>query len=245
MEGASCQTVFYIGDRIFLAYFLENEEGLMEENSYKENLMESSLATKNGAHDDISGGFDEGSSEFDGVEEGAHTGDEGGLLYIPVGRLILLSVLTFGVYCYYWQFRNWVCIKERDGLSIRPFWRAWFWLFFVYALLKAMKSDACYSRASTPSFSPLLLTIGAVIAESISQTINQLPYNAETIAVEMVALMLIGAHLFFIPVQRHVNRCERILDRGRAMKSAWSKGHLFCYVWTILALVVGLLSGLA
>ena len=216
----------------------------MEENSYKENLMESPSVLEKGVYESDSRSLEK-SSELGNAEGGAYAGGEEGFLYIPVARLILLSILTFGVYCYYWQYRNWVCIKERERLSISPFWRAWFWLFFVHALLKAMKKDSYYHQVATPSFSPLLLTMGAIFAELVSQSINQLPYNAETIAVEMVALMVIGAHLFFIPVQRYVNRCEQKLDPSKAMKSAWSRGHMFCYVWTILAFGVGLLSGWA
>ena len=183
-----------------------------------------------------------GTVDAEGVENNSQVE---GFLYIPVSRLILLSMLTFGLYCYYWQYRNWGYVKEREGLTISPFWRAWFWLFFVYALLKAIKKDPYYHQVAQPSFSPLLLAIVAIFSEVISQSINRLPYHAETIAVEMVALMMVGAHLAFIPVQLYVNRCEQKLHSGNTMKSAWSKGHVFCYVWTILALVIGVLSGLA
>ena len=219
----------------------------MEENSYKENLMEPPSVDKNmgnysnGSSHEVLGECG-GNLEVEGVE---NTNRVEGFLYIPVSRLILLSMLTFGVYCYYWQYRNWAYVKEREGLSISPFWRAWFWVFFVYALLKAMKKDTYYHHVAQPSFSPLFLAIGAIFSELISQLINRLPYNAETIVLEMIALMIIGSHLAFIPVQLYVNRCEQKIHSDNTMKSAWSKGHLFCYIWTILVLIIGVLSGLA
>lgn len=219
----------------------------MEENSYKENLIDAALAAENG--DDDRNDLKKGSSgeyvKMSEVEGSENTYRNEGFLYIPVLRLILLSVLTFGVYCFYWQYRNWAYVKEREELSIRPFWRAWFWLFFVYALLKEIRKDSYYHQAAQPSFSPLLLTIGAIFLELISQSINQLPYQAETILAEMVALMIIGPYIAFIPVQLYVNRCEQKLHSGNTMKSAWSKGHLFCYIWTILAVAFVVLSGLA
>ena len=115
----------------------------------------------------------------------------------------------------------------------------------MYALLRAMKKDPYYHQLAIPSFSPLFLAIVAIFSELISQSINRLPYHSETIVVEMVALMIIGAHLAFIPVQRYVNSCEKWLQSGKTMKSAWSKGHLFCYIWTLLILIIGVLSGLA
>lgn len=209
----------------------------MESPSVDENRGDDRNASSHGASGECGGTLEaKGVENINRVE---------GFLYIPVSRLILLSMLTFGVYCYYWQYRNWVYVKEREGLSISPFWRAWFWLFFVYALLKAMKKDSYYHQVAQPSFSPLFLAIVAIFSELISQSINRLPYHAETIVVEMVALMIIGAHLAFIPVQLYVNRCEQKLHPGNTMMSAWSKGHVFCYVWTILALLIGVLSGLA
>ena len=121
----------------------------------------------------------------------------------------------------------------------------WFWIFFVYALLKAMKKDPYYHQLAIPSFSPLFLASVAIFSELISQSINRLPYHAETIVIEMVALMIIGPYIAFIPVQLYVNRCEQKLHSGNTMKSAWSKGHLFCYIWTILAVAFVVLSGLA
>lgn len=219
----------------------------MEENSYKDNLMEHPSVEENssGDHSSFSHGASGGCGGILDAEVVEKTNRLKGFLYIPVSRLILLSMLTFGVYCYYWQYKNWAYVRERTGTNISPFWRAWFWLFFVYALLKAMKEDPYYHQIVKPSFSPLFLAIGAICSELISQAINRLPYNAETILVEMFALMLIGAHLAFIPVQIYVNSCEQKLHAGNSMKSAWSRGHLFCYVWTILALIIGALSGLA
>ncbi len=98
----------------------------MEENIYKENLMEPSSVDQNrGDHRTVSshGASDEygGILGAKGMED---TSRIEGFLYIPVRRLVLLSMLTFGVYSYYWQYRNWAYVKEREGLSISPFWRA-------------------------------------------------------------------------------------------------------------------------
>ena len=77
-----------------------------------------------------------------------HSGNQDaivGSLFFPVSplKLIVLSVCTFGFYEFYWFYRNWCLIKEReDSLSMRigfrslnmwPFWRALFSVLFCYS----------------------------------------------------------------------------------------------------------------
>ena len=93
-------------------------------------------------------------------------------------------------------------------LTISPFWRAWFWIFFCVCAIEGDEKRPLLSSAGDTLFSPLFLAIVAIFSELISQSINRLPYHAETIVIEMVALMIVGAHLAFIPVQRYVNSCE-------------------------------------
>jgi len=38
-------------------------------------------------------------------------------------RLVLLSILTFGLYQIYWFYRNWKHLKIHNNLDIRPGWR--------------------------------------------------------------------------------------------------------------------------
>lgn len=50
-------------------------------------------------------------------------------------KFIVLTIVTIGFYELYWFYKNWQRIRDRERLSIRPFWRAFFAIFFVYALL--------------------------------------------------------------------------------------------------------------
>ena len=45
-------------------------------------------------------------------------GPEPLFLFIPVWRLILMSILTSGIYEAYWIYKNWKFVKMRDGLEI-------------------------------------------------------------------------------------------------------------------------------
>lgn len=41
----------------------------------------------------------------------------------PVWQFVLLSVLTFGIYDFYWYYRNWKNLKMYKDLNIDPIWR--------------------------------------------------------------------------------------------------------------------------
>jgi hypothetical protein len=59
-------------------------------------------------------------------------------------KFIAMSLCTFGIYELYWTYKNWRFLKERDGLEINPFWRAFFYPLWHYSLLtelnKTLKS---------------------------------------------------------------------------------------------------------
>lgn len=57
------------------------------------------------------------------------------LFVTPVAKFIAMSLCTFGVYEAYWSYKNWRFVKERDGSSIRPFWRAAFYPLWHHTLL--------------------------------------------------------------------------------------------------------------
>lgn len=45
---------------------------------------------------------------------------------IPIWKFILLSFTTYGLYELFWFYKNWKFLKEKDKLSISPFWRTVF-----------------------------------------------------------------------------------------------------------------------
>ena len=53
-------------------------------------------------------------------------------------KFIAMSLCTFGIYELYWSYKNWRFIKDRDGLEIMPFWRAFFYPLWHYSLLAAL-----------------------------------------------------------------------------------------------------------
>lgn len=74
-------------------------------------------------------------------------------------RLFLLSFLTFGVYQFYWFYKNWSAVKKAENSNIFPFARAFFCIFYCYSLFKKI-SESAKSRGYNGFRLPGLLAIG-------------------------------------------------------------------------------------
>lgn len=64
---------------------------------------------------------------------------------VSLRKNLVLSTVTLGWYPAYWSYRQWDYIKQRDGLNIMPFWRAFFyWLWFI-PLWNALRGEKEFS----------------------------------------------------------------------------------------------------
>jgi hypothetical protein len=121
-------------------------------------------------------------------------------LHISVTRLILMSIVSFGCYEAYWIYRNWRYLKERDNLTISPFWRGVFGVFFCHSLLRRIHEDKEARSLQLPSFSASGLATGWVVLMIISNVLTRAPGISATIVAA-----LIPSYLCLVPVQDYVN----------------------------------------
>ena len=82
--------------------------------------------------------------------------------FYPVSftKVLILSVLTFGLYPSYWAYRQWEAIKRETNESITPFWRAVFmvvWFIPLWIRLRRMHDKRLLLK------SPLLLSLPIAI----------------------------------------------------------------------------------
>ena len=88
-------------------------------------------------------------------------------------KLIIMVILTAGLYLVYWNFKQWKCIQQQDQSGIFPILRAIFSPLFIYALFQRINDDAISQNSNNYwryglaalcyiilSFSPFLLSIG-------------------------------------------------------------------------------------
>lgn len=157
-------------------------------------------------------------------------------LYIPVWRLILLSILSGGLYQAYWIYKNWRYLKERERVDIRPFWRGIFGIFYCHSLLRRIHGDREARAAQAPTFPPDALATGWVVLVILSNVLARV----DSVAVFVLAAF-VPSFLCLMPVQNYVNSVTRL--RSPATRyHPWSAGHLLCLILGLLIWVPVLLG---
>jgi hypothetical protein len=145
-------------------------------------------------------------------------------LYIPVSRLILLSIFSFGFYEGYWIYKNWKYLKTRNGLDIQPFWRGIFGVFFCHKLLNSIYNDKEAQLIEQPKFSASGLATGWVMMTIMARIISRAPGDEATLI-----SAFIPSFLCLIPIQKHINSVEKKRNPNQTIYG-WSAGHIVCLV---------------
>jgi hypothetical protein len=149
-------------------------------------------------------------------------------LYISVWQLITFSLVSFGVYQFYWIYKNWQYLKEREGLKIKPFWRGVFGIFFYHRLLHRIYRDkAINSIERSPLFPFLLATIWvflAIVSNIIYQRLTGMGGPGPAI---YSSIFLTLSTLPFVAVQNHINFVTRRQVPNEKFYK-WSWGHTLC-----------------
>lgn len=80
----------------------------------------------------------------------------------PIWHLTVLSLATFGIYPYYWSYKQWKYIKKRDNLDISPGIRAWFFPIWIYSLSNNIQDRAReYNLPKT--YNPVVIAVGVIL----------------------------------------------------------------------------------
>jgi len=67
--------------------------------------------------------------------------------HVSALKFIIYSICSFGLYELFWFYKNWCYIRDRDGSSIMPFWRAFFGIIWCYPLAKDIGDSHARSNA--------------------------------------------------------------------------------------------------
>lgn len=160
-------------------------------------------------------------------------------LSISAGRLIGMSIATFGIYRMYWMYRNWRYLKDRQVLECRPFWRALFGVFFVFSLFKRIREARVPGAREVVSFSAGWLATGFIVLSVFESLIGR-SQNSGVIVLGM--LLNFASVLFIVPVQNYVNRLHDEMS-PKPEPYPFSTGHIVCVVLGVLAWLL-VLAGL-
>lgn len=158
---------------------------------------------------------------------GPETERKGPLYYfVPIGRMVLLSILSSGIYAIYWIYRNWRYLKERDALSISPFWRGFFGVFYMHKLLRAIHGDQQVRSLQPAAFSPGWLATGWVTLVVLGNIVSRIPEPAVAFPFLLLSQL---SFLFLIPVQNYVNGVNHMLS-SKPQFHPWTGGDAVCLI---------------
>jgi len=159
-------------------------------------------------------------------------------LYIPVARLVVMAIVSWGLYEAYWIYKNWRYLKERDGLKIWPFWRGIFGVFFCHSLLKKIHNDEQANSVRPAQFPASGLATGWVILMVVGNLLGRVDDPGANLLGLIVSF---PTFLFFIPVQRYINDVNQT-DQLTRPYSKWSAGHVVCLAVGLLVWLLMLAS---
>lgn len=77
-------------------------------------------------------------------------------------KVLILSIVSFGLYGIWWIYKSWRFFKEKDGLDIIPAARAIFSIFFLYSLFENIQHYA-RSNGYEKSYSSGALFAGQLV----------------------------------------------------------------------------------
>jgi hypothetical protein len=158
----------------------------------------------------------------------------------PLRNLVVLSIVSFGLYPTYWLYRNLKIVKAHKHLSIRPGWRT-FGAFIPVLGWPVFNDQLQLFRETTSadgvatSFSPWQCTLAFQLF-SLLMWLVPLPWG----------LLGSGAVVFLLPVQRALNEYWMIEQPGLPTRQGYGAGEaaliISCgLVW--LMIVVALFIG--
>jgi hypothetical protein len=124
----------------------------------------------------------------------------------------------------YWIYRNWRYVKERDNLTIRPFWRSMWSIFYCHSLLRRIHEDSDARSVLIPLFHPNILATGWVVLMLIARVIDHVP----SVTASIVAICM-PSFLCLAPVQSYVNSMTERMNPNQPYYR-WSSGHIVCLI---------------
>lgn len=106
--------------------------------------------------------------ELQPTPQGEVAGNEPVFFPVSKTKFILLSIASFGIYEVFWFYKNWQIMRDRDGMQVRPFWRAIFFPIWCFEFFKIVHERATGSGVSS-SINAVGLGIGVIALNAMAR----------------------------------------------------------------------------
>jgi len=173
--------------------------------------------------------------------------------FFPVseGKLITLYILSFGLYGFYWFYKNWQLQKPKMEKKISPVLRATFSIFFTHSLFRRIDErakDLKLDKKDTFNANNLAtLFIGAVIVSNLLDRTSMnsgllVGMTSSKVIITSVILFLLSTYPL-VKVQATVNRInDDMLGYLNHKYSVWNYLLIALGVVFWLMMIMGLLA---
>jgi hypothetical protein len=151
-------------------------------------------------------------------------------IFYPVSgrKLVVMLLLTYGLYVVYWFFRNFRYLK-RAGVKVRPVLRSLFSQFFYYSLFRHVYTQL--GQHTVTGFPAKRAALGAVAFFLVFVVLN----TTDSIALTLPLLLLLAVLL--IPLIKEINLANGVDSAAYQFNSRWCVRH------AMLALAILPLTG--
>lgn len=164
--------------------------------------------------------------------------DSGDAVYYPVSmpKLIVMWLITFGIYGVYWFYRNYSYIKKRENNSSMPVARGIFNIFWYYPLWSKLKedNDERFSEKHLPGKSLAIVLALLFFVSGIAGSNDDLALPALLLCVLLV--LPLANYIFFVNDPN---------DPDLLKNSKWSFRHVLLMLISVPLLVLSVGSELA
>lgn len=161
--------------------------------------------------------------------------------YIPLSRLIIMSIITFGLYDFYWMYRQYKYAIEKDeSLDSSRTLVAMFTFGFYDVLSIAISQNKELNDIELPTFdAPVIISRLWFILRLISFYLLYISINYSYTVTGIISLC-IPAYLCLTPLQSYINSVNKKKNPDSNYHS-WSTGEVLCsfgglFIWILLLL---------
>jgi hypothetical protein len=161
---------------------------------------------------------------------------------VKLSKFLLLSIVSMGLYTYFWAYKNWRWIRDIGRDHNTPILRSWFMVFTNFALLPQLAEDNDGNKGYGwygPALGGLL-GLGYFIAEICGRIADRM----ETAPLWVSGLGLVS-FVFLIPAVKQINRLnighEAALQKNSTYH--WTTiGFIIIFVPIFLLVMIGMFS---
>lgn len=174
------------------------------------------------------------------LSNSTHPEEIAGFYVVSKKKMVLLFILTLGIYQLYWFYRNWQSYRQLSGQKIWPLPRAIFAVFFVHSLFRGVNDQRDRLAERLPAWNHSLHATIIVLLLIISQVLDRLSSKAiGSPFTDYAALLLLGPLVVcFASAQQKIN--EACGDPQGETNSKFTAGN---YIWMILGVLMWVLIG--